>query len=545
MSLSFFGDPRVFSRGNGMLRIRKDVWKLPPGDKTLFWYGKAIEQLKGKSITDITSWWSLAAMHGIDRQLWIDLGYLDPTVTLPFDPDQQGFWNQCQHGSWYFLPWHRGYLAAFEAILLDAIVKQNGPTDWALPYWNYDPTNPKMLRFPEAFAPELLDDGSKNPLWVKERYGRLGDGVITIKPSDVPVKNLWKASEFFVEPGELPTDFGGTRTAFHHDAGAGAGLLERVPHGPIHNFVGGTIKGTDPSISKNNGLMSMFETAGIDPIFWLHHSNIDRLWEVWLNVQPSATAPPDAYKNPTEPDWLNQPAGAFVMPRPDGTTFTYTARQMLNTKDPSLNYQYEDISVPPGQANLLAMRLQTLGVTAAAANQLSGAISMASPKTTELVGSNSNSVRIGGNATDARVQLDPDARDRMSATLSMKPMTDLAAPGLPDRVFLALENITSSTDAGVFYVYVNLPKGADPEQHPEFLAGVVSMFGARAASEPSGPHAGNGLTQTMEITDIVDAMHLNGALDAKNIDIKFVPQTPISVNDKIDVGRVKIYRQSR
>jgi tyrosinase len=144
-----------------MPRIRKDVWNLPAGDKTLFWYGKAIEQLKGRSITDITSWWSLAAMHGIDSQLWIDLGYLDPAIVLPFPTTTPGFWNQCQHGSWYFLPWHRAYLGAFEAILLDSIVKQGGPADWALPYWNYDPTQPKKLQFPAAFAPELLDDGSK------------------------------------------------------------------------------------------------------------------------------------------------------------------------------------------------------------------------------------------------------------------------------------------------------------------------------------------------------------------------------------------------
>jgi hypothetical protein len=27
------------------------------------------------------------------------------------------YWSECQHGSWYFLPWHRGYLIAFEAVV--------------------------------------------------------------------------------------------------------------------------------------------------------------------------------------------------------------------------------------------------------------------------------------------------------------------------------------------------------------------------------------------------------------------------------------------
>jgi tyrosinase len=74
---------------------------------------------------------------------------------------------------------------------------------------------------------------------------------------------------------------------------------------------------------------------------------------------------------------------------------------------------------------------------------------------------------------------------------------------------------------------------------------VVSLFGARAASKLEGTHAGNGLTRTLEITDMVDAMHLSGALNAPHLDVKLVPQTPISENDKVDVRHVRIYRQSR
>ncbi|VIO71080.1 tyrosinase family protein [Bradyrhizobium ivorense] len=526
-----------------MARVRKDVWQLPANDKTLFWYGEAIKDAQAKPITDITSWWSLAAMHGIDRQLWIDLGYLDANVTLPFDPDAIGFWNQCQHGSWYFLSWHRAYLAAFEAILLDAIVKKGGPADWALPYWNYDPTKPNTLKFPAAFAPELLDDGSKNPLWVKERYGRRGNGVISIRPSDVPVSPLWQEPEFFNEPQDLPTSFGGTRTAFSH-GGRGAGLLEQQPHGPVHVLVGGTKEGTDPDITKNNGLMAMFETAGIDPIFWLHHSNIDRLWESWLTVRRHASDPADAYKNPTDTDWLNEPAGEFVMPRPNGTTFTTTAKDVLNTKAPALNYEYQDISVP-GQQVVLAARLGRLGVAPADANTLAGAMAMASQKTTELVGQSRSAIRLAGTATDASVQLDGPATSNLSASLRVRSLAPAHAPKAPDRVYLVLENVTSTTDAGVFDVYVNLPKDATPAQHPEYLAGVLSLFGARAASKAGGAHAGDGLTQTLEITDIVDAMHLKGQLNAQSVDVKFVPQTAISANSQIDVGRVRIYRQSR
>jgi tyrosinase len=232
------------------------------------------------------------------------------------------------------------------------------------------------------------------------------------------------------------------------------------------------------------------------------------------------------------------------MPRPNGTTFTTTAKDVLNTKAPALNYEYQDISVP-GQQVVLAARLRRLGVAPADATTLAGAMAMPSQKSTELVGQSRSAIRLGGIATDASVQLDGTATNKLSASLRVHSLAPAHAPKAPDRVFLALENVTSSTDSGVFDVYVNLPKGANPAQHPENLAGVLSLFGARAASKAGGTHAGDGLTQTLEITDIVDAMHLKGELNAATLDIKFVAQTPVSENSAIDVGRVRIYRQSR
>ena len=67
-----------------------------------------------------------------------------------------------------------------------------------------------------------------------------------------------------------------------------SGALESVPHNVIHGDVGG-----------QQGLMSAFDTAALDPIFWLHHANIDRLWSVWL--KRSATN-----SNPTDGAWLKQ-----------------------------------------------------------------------------------------------------------------------------------------------------------------------------------------------------------------------------------------------
>ncbi len=120
------------------VRVRKNVLTLGnPGDD-LDWYGKAVAALKNLPITDPTSWRYQGAVHGYPGQRH------DPFAvrgeSLPSAADQRTFWNQCQHQTWFFLPWHRNYLACFEEIVAASVVKLGGPPAWALPYWNYSHT---------------------------------------------------------------------------------------------------------------------------------------------------------------------------------------------------------------------------------------------------------------------------------------------------------------------------------------------------------------------------------------------------------------------
>ena len=62
------------------------------------------------------------------------------------------------------------------------------------------------------------------------------------------------------------------------------GHLEGSPHNYIHN---GFVRGD----------MGKLGSAALDPIFWLHHANIDRLWSVW-NARGN--------NNSTDPAWLNE-----------------------------------------------------------------------------------------------------------------------------------------------------------------------------------------------------------------------------------------------
>src|SRR6266550_4423638 len=109
-----------FLRGALSMRIRKDVWKLT--DDTLVWYARAVATMQSRTITDPTSWRYQAAIHDY-------VSGADPLAvlgeTLPSKTDMDTFWAQCQHGSWYFLPWHRGYLFYFEQIVR-GIIQQLG-----------------------------------------------------------------------------------------------------------------------------------------------------------------------------------------------------------------------------------------------------------------------------------------------------------------------------------------------------------------------------------------------------------------------------------
>ncbi len=528
-----------------MAHTRKDVWKLGAGwSDTLSWYARGVSALQQRPITDRTSWTYLASLHGFDEGLWRAFGYLGSAGPFPAPGDALPL--QCQHQSWYFLPWHRGYLAAFEAIVRDAIVKLGGPADWALPYWNYsDASNPRAGELPPAFAAAKMPDGSPNPLKVAQRYGVNGAGRVVIDRADASVTSALSESEFPGDASGGSAGFGGPDTPFSHtgsdfDPPNPSGVLEDSPHNIVHGLIGGFRRGGNPNSALDNGLMSMPDTAALDPIFWLHHANIDRLWEVWLRRDA-------AHLNATAPAWLDGPAGRkFQMPGVDGTAFAFTAREMLDMSAPQLDYVYEDVSDPLGGRTRLADRLAMLGRPAPApAMGMAMGATMARPPQAELLGANAQAVRLEGKSVNTQVALDPQATRKLSASFAPRGMGMAGAAAEPDRVFLNLENIRGGNDGVIFDIYVGLPPGAKPEDHPENRAGAVALFGVAKASRDDGGHGGNGLVKVVEITRVIDALHLKPPVDLQKLNIQFVPRHELLPADNISIERVSVYRQGR
>ncbi|MDJ1137112.1 tyrosinase family protein [Streptomyces iconiensis] len=243
----------------GMVNPTTGAW-----DPVLYWYARAVGEMKKKDRSASDSWLFQAFTHGVPKSEGV----------RPTDPDE---WRQCPHGNQYFLPWHRWHVYYFERIVRRVIVKDLGQRDqahWTLPYWNY-------AHLDAAFDPLLggaqsAEEYRRIPLALRQERMRdprgqeEGPNPLYLKPHDA--NGRCRGAEPMTYDQVDPAAAMRERHFEPVDRRAVSGfsaVLERWPHGNVHTAVG--------------GLMGKVPTAGQDPVFWLHHCNIDRLWYAWLS----------------------------------------------------------------------------------------------------------------------------------------------------------------------------------------------------------------------------------------------------------------------
>jgi tyrosinase len=508
------------------IRQRDDVWHLDQRDEwhpTLLWYATAIAEMQQRPFSDPSSWRYQAAIHDYTPA---NDPLRQPTDQLPPQTEQDRFWRQCQHNSWFFLAWHRIYLLCFEQTVATTVKALNGPADWSLPYWNYsDPANANARKLPRAFREKLLPNGKPNPLRIEQRRTGLNDG--DALASDLPSTfgdQIVNISRCLAESTFAPTSprggqpgFGGPKTRFNHSSAAGAplGAVEASPHGGVHVAVGGGLQQGEAA-----GWMSSFDTAALDPAFWLHHANIDRLWVVWNSVS--------THQDPSDNQWTT--AVQFSFHDGSGQATTFTSSQITNTRVAPLLYRYEDESNP-----LAAPHVAIAGGVEESEVESEG------ESEPEMVG-----------ATDAPIELSgQQATAELAVGEPTGPALVRAAGGTPHRIYINVENVTGR-DPHMYAVYVNLPPGANPEDHRELLAGVLPMFGIREASAADQEHGGSGLHYAFEISDIVRTLRERNEWDPARMQVSFVPATSRAgtgpaapreslVASTVRVGRVSVY----
>ncbi|MFB9264005.1 tyrosinase family protein [Bradyrhizobium erythrophlei] len=232
----------------------------------------------------------------------------------------------CPHGNWWFLVWHRAYLGWLEATLRDL----SGDGDFALPYWDWtktpsvppamfdgvlDPNNsgfiPTFDAFKAQFEPvvtAIYAAFSQDQLGVLNQRGiaTAADfmGVLPQVFFDQPSARGLTATNPDLDPDtkvavSLPTIRRSLRTtlfaggggpndpagfasakASNHSDGSTKGILESQPHDNVHGAMGG-----------GGGAFMVQFFSPVDPIFFLHHGNLDRLWDVWTRRQAALGRP--------------------------------------------------------------------------------------------------------------------------------------------------------------------------------------------------------------------------------------------------------------
>lgn len=313
----------------------------------------------GKAVAQPAARWVRHDIASADGKIMLESYRTAVRAMLKLDADNPHNWYRiafshfldCPHGNWWFLPWHRGFMGHVEQI----VRKYSGNPDFAFPYWDWtknpevpadvygnvlDPADSAFesdgQRFRERYERALrkagywIDDPKPSDGGLDTQFGQLlvrgirftddvwfdvfkNPNMVAFFPNamypqgrargilgsarglDTPTKRSVSLSQLLraLSPRDFVT-FASERTKFHSNV-SGFGILEGQPHNKVHNNVGGLIYDDVTKQTANHGGFMQNNLSPVDPLFFLHHSNMDRLWDVWTRKQR-------AYGDPYLPD---------------------------------------------------------------------------------------------------------------------------------------------------------------------------------------------------------------------------------------------------
>ncbi|HYM20548.1 MAG TPA: tyrosinase family protein [Candidatus Kapabacteria bacterium] len=269
-----------------------------------------------------------------EKQNYVDAVLKMKTTTSPYDPglnyyDQFVAWHReafaCNNGAAHmgpaFLPWHRQFLLLFEKALNDV----NPGKNITIPYWDWTDTTSTQA----VFANDFMGGGGDSahtyavmtgpfqkgqwtlnitdpPEVAPIQYTWLTRGIGTYKKGGLPtvtqINYMLARPEYDVAPWSYRSDtdqsfrnfLEGWRGCYDtNDCTAGWMTPNRCKsdtiwsskmHNVVHLWVGGVWH------DSVGGTMTL-NTSPNDPVFWIHHSNIDRMWVAWAKRHPNSYQP--------------------------------------------------------------------------------------------------------------------------------------------------------------------------------------------------------------------------------------------------------------
>src|SRR5579863_1706086 len=416
-----------------------------------------IQVMMSRQTTDPTSYRFQANIHGT----------YDTTTTS----QESQAWDQCEHGSFYFFSWHRMYLYFFDRILRTA----SGDPTLVLPYWNWG--DPSQRSLPSAF---WQPSDSTNSLYIAPpgRPTALDNGTAQLDAGTVDFSNAFGYTNFESANGS-GLSFGGQEASamqfnFPH------GELESQPHDVVHGALG--------------GLMDDPDTAAQDPIFWLHHANIDRLWNRWLQQGGGRQDPLN------DSAWMNT---TFEFFDEAGHAVDLTGSQIIDTVG-ELNYRYDDDPTTMAQFHPVQFHptpvsprliLKTLATSQAGAAR----------------------IQLSGEPVSVSVPLPENAVSQLRAFIEHK---------VENKIILQLNDIQYERARGIYYeIYIDPPKGEKVNFHSPYYVGSLSFFALKPHSMAGHPVAPRSSVFTeYDISKQVRDLSARGAWNPKEMSVILVPR---------------------
>ncbi|HSX64898.1 MAG TPA: tyrosinase family protein [Pseudoxanthomonas sp.] len=396
----------------------------------------------------VWQWYTHAVHNSTTKNIAIDWIFgFNPLRSLANE-----MWDTCPHRGedpFYFLPWHRMYVFYFEEIVRQI----SGVSSFTLPYWNYTSPDPVKrgivpVQFRNPRSPLFRFD--RNPL-ANSGSAITGDQAVDV----MDIRNVMGATEYINT--EFVQGFG-TR-------------IDTGIHGIIHTLVGtATNMGSVPS-------------AAGDPLFWVHHANVDRMWASWNAAGRS------------NPAGTQQGTTQFVFADGGGARRLARVDDYLSTEQ--LGYTYDTLIALDGTEASPPLN------TAMRTRSRRSATGAAPSRTPTIIARSSEAVTIG--SKPVQVTLVPNGR--------------IAEADASQRYFLLLRNLQASSQPGVVY-HIYLTPGIAPPEKSNYV-GSLTFFGATSGQGGHSPPTGSVVEPlySFDVTDLLSAINDWGPIELVKVTI--------------------------
>ena len=349
-------------------------------------YVQALDLFQREDMAELLSYYQITGIHGLPFQSWNGVEQVSGGAKTGY----------CPHGQTTFITWHRPYLALFEQTLasyaqkvarqypVETVDTYTAAADtFRIPYWDWAVDAhlpPAVTGATVSYNGPAGAATMRNPLYSYQfpNYPFTGGGgfgggltkynetkrcIVTTGPNDGITDSTEGNSVLMGDAAGLQDKVYAVFTqSFDFESMAtmsNSGASFEEPHNVIHNDI------SCFSVAGRTGHMGDLNWSGFDPIFFLHHVNVDRLFAMWQAINYQDTV----FASVQEGDALfGTPAGDVTADSPlrpfaktvnaDGTAASFHTSRTIEDIS-TFGYTYPEINDWSQDADTLADALRT------------------------------------------------------------------------------------------------------------------------------------------------------------------------------------------